>query len=55
MRKPKRAEALRFKLVLEKSYNEYNGFKKRVINSAMEEHTNLFDEKKSDLWIALDN
>lgn len=49
------AEDLRFKLGLEKSYSEYNGFKKRVINSAIKELKNLFDEEKSDLWIVLEN
>lgn len=49
------AEDLRFKLGLENSYSEYYGFKKRVINSAIKELKDLFDEQKSDLWIVLEN
>lgn len=46
---------LRFKLGLEDKYEEYGGFKKRVITTAEKEIKELFNEGHSDIWFKLDS
>jgi plasmid replication initiation protein len=46
---------LRFKLGLEDKYEEYGGFKKRVITTAEKDLKELFDEGHSDIWFKLDS
>ncbi len=49
------AHELRSKLGLEDKYEEYGGFKKRVIITAEKEIKGLFDEGQSDVWFKLDS
>lgn len=49
------AHELRSKLGLEDKYEEYGGFKKRVITTAEKEIKDLFDEGHSDVWFKLDS
>ncbi|RYY07621.1 MAG: RepB family plasmid replication initiator protein [Sphingobacteriaceae bacterium] len=50
-----KADELRFKLGLEDKYEEYCGFKRRIINTAEKEIKELFEEGQSDIWFKLDS
>ncbi|RYE04826.1 MAG: RepB family plasmid replication initiator protein [Rickettsiaceae bacterium] len=50
-----KAAELRFQLGLEDKYEEYCGFKRRIINTAEKEIRELFDEGQSDVWFKLDS
>ncbi|RYY06363.1 MAG: RepB family plasmid replication initiator protein, partial [Sphingobacteriaceae bacterium] len=49
------AHELRSKLGLEDKYEEYGGFKKRVITTAEKEIKELFNEDHSDIWFKLES
>lgn len=50
-----KADELRFKLGLEDKYEEYCGFKRRIITTAEKEIKEVFDEGQSDIWFKLDS